>query len=308
MNVLVSGSSGLIGTALTQRLESEGHRVIRLVRSGPVGDTGRSGAVRWDPGAGVIDLAELDRTGPVHAVVHLAGAGIGDKRWSPKRKKEIIESRTASTTLLVDSILALPARPSVLVSASAVGYYGVRGEEPLTEASSAGDDFLAEVCQAWEAAASPAAAGGIRTVLVRTGIVLSRSGGALGKQLPLFRIGAGGRMGTGTQYRSWITLDDEVGAIMHSIADEGLSGPVNATAPSPATDAELAKALGTALHRPTILAVPATALRLVLGTEMADELVLGGQRVLPAVLQSRGFEFAHTDLDEAVRSVLSSPS
>ena len=314
MKVLLTGSSGLIGTALVERLSGEGAEVVRLVRGGRPGGPGpgpghgtAAGTVDWDPAAGTIDHRALDGAGPFDAVVHLAGAGIGDRRWSPPRKRTILESRTASTSLLVESLLALASRPAVLVSASAVGFYGVRGDEELTEESTSGTDFLAEVCRAWEQATVPAAEAGIRTVLVRTGIVLSRHGGALGKQLPLFRLGLGGRMGSGQQYRSWITLEDEVGVLRHCIADPGLAGPVNATAPEPATDGELARALGAALHRPTVLAVPAPALRLALGTEMADELVLGGQRVRPAVLSSRGYEFAHTDLDEAVRSVLAGP-
>ncbi len=303
MKVLVSGSSGLIGGALVARLRTDGHAATRLVRGSPA--PGEADGVSWDPDQGTLDVPALERAGPFDAVVHLAGAGIGDKRWFPARKQIILESRTASTSLLVDSLLALASPPPVLISASAVGYYGIRGDETLTEESATGTDFLAEVCRAWEEAAAAASHAGIRTVLVRTGIVLSRTGGALGKQLPLFRIGVGGRMGSGTQFRSWITLDDEVSVILHCIEDTGVMGPVNATAPVPATDGELAKALGAALHRPTVLAVPAPALRLILGTEMAEELVLGGQRVLPAVLTARGFPFAHTDLDEAVQSVLS---
>jgi uncharacterized protein (TIGR01777 family) len=192
----------------------------------------------------------------------------------------------------------------VLVSASAVGYYGDRGDLSLTEASPAGSGFLAGVCVAWEAATHPAVEAGIRTVLLRTGIVLSSAGGALAKQLPLFRLGVGGKIGPGRQYRSWITLDDEVAAIFHCLDDSDLSGPVNATAPHPATDAQLAKALGSALHRPSFLAVPAPALKLVLGSEMASDMVLASQRVLPEQLERSGFAFLHTDLDEAVRSVL----
>ena len=252
-------------------------------------------------------MSALERAGPFDGVVHLAGAGIGDRRWSPDRKRVILDSRTDSTRLLVDTLVRLSAPPPVLVSASAVGIYGDRGDEELTEASTTGTGFLAEVCRAWEAAAQPAADGGIRTVLLRTGIVLSRHGGAWGKQLPLFRVGLGGRMGSGDQYRSWITLDDEIGAVLHCLADGGPSGPVNATAPAPATDAELAGAIGTVLHRPTRLVVPAFGLRLVLGTEMADELVLGGQRVLPRALESTGYAFAHPDLPGAVRSVLTGP-
>ena len=216
----------------------------------------------------------------------------------------ILESRTDSTRLLVDALVQLSDPPPVLVSASAVGFYGDRGDEELTESSASGQGFLAEVCRAWEAGAQPASDAGIRTVLLRTGIVLSRHGGAWGKQLPLFRIGLGGRMGSGQQYRSWITLHDEVGAILHCLGDGRVSGPVNATAPTPATDAQLAKAIGSVLHRPTVLAVPAPALRLVLGSEMAAELVLGGQRVLPAALEASGYAFAHPQLEAAVGSVL----
>ncbi len=184
-------------------------------------------------------MAGLERTGPFDGVVNLSGAGIGDRRWSADRKRVILDSRTDATRLLVDTLLRLSLRPPVLVSASAVGFYGDRGDEELTEASDGGTGFLADVCRAWEATARPAADGGIRTVLLRTGFVLSRHGGALGKQLPLFRAGLGGRMGSGRQYRSWITLEDEIGAVLHCLADDGLSGPVNATAPTPATDAEL---------------------------------------------------------------------
>jgi uncharacterized protein len=303
MNLLVTGASGLIGSALVATLGSEGHTVTRLVRAASAPE-GATIDVTWDPDRGQIDVAGLERAGPFDGVVHLAGAGIGDRRWSDGRKRVILESRTESTRLLVDTLLRLSSRPPVLVSASAVGFYGDRGAEELTESSSTGTGFLAEVCRTWEASARPAADGGIRTVLLRTGVVLSRHGGAWGKQLPLFRVGAGGRMGSGRQYRSWITLDDEVGAIVHCLSDGGLSGPVNATAPAPATDAELAKTVGTVLHRPTVMVVPAVALKLVLGAEMAEELVLGGQRVLPDVLTARGYRFAHPALDEAVRSVL----
>ncbi len=303
MNLLLTGSSGLIGTALVERLLGEGHSTVRLVRDASGPGSGAS-EVSWSPSQGQIDIPGLERAGPFDGVVHLAGAGIGDRRWSPTRKAVILESRTASTRLLVDALLRLSDHPPVLVSASAVGFYGDRGAEELTESSASGAGFLAEVCRAWEAAAQPAGDAGIRTVLLRTGIVLSRHGGAWGKQLPLFRIGLGGRMGSGQQYRSWITLHDEVGAILHCLGDERMSGPVNATAPTPATDDQLAKVMGSVLHRPTVLAVPAPALRLVLGSEMAAELVLGGQRVLPAALEATDYAFAHPQLEGAVRSVL----
>ena len=280
--LLISGSSGLIGTVLTGQLETSGHSVTRLVRAPR---PPRAGCGRLGPGRGTIDAAALRRCGPFDGVVHLAGAGIGDKRWSSTRKATILRSRTDSTRLLVDALTALPSPPSVLISASAIGWYGVRGNESLTESSTPGTGFLAEVCEAWEAAARPAADLGIRTVHLRSGVVLSRRGGALGKLVPLFRFGVGGRTGNGRQYRSWITLDDEVGVIERCLVDDRLVGPVNATAPQPATDAELAKALGSALHRPSALPAPAAAIRLALGTEMADQLVLGGQRVLPAALE-----------------------
>jgi hypothetical protein len=308
LNILLTGSSGLIGTALIDRLSGDGHRATRLVRGAPVRGApargGRTVDVSWDPDRGAVDVTGLERAGPFDGVVHLAGAGIGDKRWSADRKAIILESRIESTRLLVDALGRLSAPPPVLVSASAVGWYGDRGDEMLTEASTPGTGFLAEVCQAWEAAAEPAAQSGIRTVHLRTGVVISGTGGALGKQLPLFRLGLGGRMGTGQQYRSWIALEDEVNVILRGLGDAGLSGPVNATAPHPVTDGELARSLGAALNRPSVVAVPAFALRLALGREMADELVLGGQRVLPAALQSVGYEFAHAHLDGAVRAAL----
>jgi uncharacterized protein len=310
VNVLVTGSSGLVGSALIDRLRDSGHRASRLVRRYPA--VGRAGApisdVAWDPPSGTLDRAGLEQAGPFDGIVHLAGAGIGDRRWSTARKRVVMDSRTASTSTLLDALIEISPPPAVLISASAVGFYGDRGDEPLTEASSRGSGFLATLCAAWEEAARPAAAAGIRTVLLRTGIVLAGRGGALGRQLPLFRIGLGGRMGPGTQYRSWITLADEVGVIMRCLEDTALSGPVNATAPTPVTDARLAKAIGAAIHRPSAVAVPSAALRLALGSEMATELILGSQRVLPEVLLARGHTFAHTDVDEAVRSVLTGGS
>jgi uncharacterized protein (TIGR01777 family) len=306
MNVLIAGSSGLIGTALVERLTLADHTVTRLVRGAPPGRpaAGRSRGVAWDPAAGTIDMEGLERAGPFDGVVNLAGAGIGDRRWSMARKKLVRGSRVSATSLLAGTLLRLSTPPAVLVSASAVGFYGDRGDEELTETSTSGTGFLASVCRAWEAEARSVADAGIRTVLLRSGIVLSRQGGALRRLLPIFRAGLGGRTGTGAQYRSWITITDEVNAIVHCLGDNGVAGPVNATAPSPVTDADLARTLGAALHRPSALAVPAGALRLLLGAEMADELVLGGQRVLPTILSNRGFEFAHADIDGAVRAVI----
>jgi uncharacterized protein (TIGR01777 family) len=306
VSILVTGSSGLIGTALVDQLRKQGHGVTRLRRQ-PGPSLSGTTDVHWDPAGGTIDQEGLRQAGPFDGVVHLAGAGIGDRRWSPARKKIVHDSRTGSTQFLIGALQQLPTPPPVLVSGSAVGFYGDRGDEQLTEASSVGLGFLAGLCQAWEGAARPASEAGIRTVLLRTGIVISQLGGALSKQLPLFRLGLGGRTGTGKQYRSWITLEDEVGVILRCLEDDRLSGPVNATAPTPATDAELAKALGAALHRPAVLAVPAAALRLALGSEMAGELVLSGQRVLPTTLLAHDHRFLHTDVTEAVRSVLGAP-
>lgn len=310
MHLLVTGSSGLIGTALVDAALARGDTVTRMVRSPSGGQTGPAGVtdVTWDPAAGTVDTEGLLATGPVDAIVHLAGAGVGDKRWTAARKLEIVESRTRSTDLIARTAASLDPGPAVLVSASAIGYYGDRDNEVLTEVSPAGFGFLAGVCVAWEGAAEPAIAAGIRTVLLRTGIVLSQSGGALAKQLPLFRLGVGGKLGSGRQYRSWITLDDEVAAILHCIDDDSLSGPVNATAPHPVTDAELAKALGAALHRPSFVTAPAPALKLVLGPEMAADMVLASQRVLPGQLEESGFTFRHPELDEAVRSVVGGSS
>jgi len=309
MHLLVTGSSGLIGTALVDAALARGDTVTRLVRGASGRRPTATGVtdVSWDPATGTVDTEALAAAGPVDGVVHLAGAGIGDKRWSPDRKVEIMESRTRSTDLIARTIATLDPEPTVLVSASAVGFYGDRGDEVLTEESVAGTGFLADVCVAWEHATRPAVDAGIRTVVVRTGIVLSPTGGALAKQLPLFRLGVGGRFGSGRQYWSWITLEDEVAAILHCVDDASLSGPVNATAPHPATNAALTRALGAALHRPTFATVPAPALKLVLGSEMAAEMVLGGQRVLPEQLERSGFTFHHPDLDGAVRSVVVRP-
>ena len=306
MHLLVTGSSGLIGTALVDAASARGDTVTRLVRTSSLDRQPRAGVtdVTWDPAAGTIDTTALAVAGPFDGVVHLAGAGVGDKRWSDARKREIIGSRTRSTDLLARSVAALDPLPEALVSASGVGYYGDRGDELLTEASSAGTGFLAGVCVAWEAATAPAADAGIRTVILRTGFVLSARGGALGKQLPLFRFGLGGRLGSGRQYRSWITLDDEVAVILHCLGDAGQSGPVNATTPHPVTDGQLAKALGRALHRPSVLPAPAFALKIGLGAEMTADMLLSSQRALPGQLARSGFTFSHSDLDEALRSVL----
>jgi hypothetical protein len=299
MEIAVTGSNGLIGTALIAALEADGHGVRRLVRGGASGP----GRVAWDPAAGTIDAAGLEG---IDAVVHLAGEGIGEKKWSPEQKRRILDSRTSGTDLIARTIAGLTTRPAVLVSASAVGWYGgQRGDEVLTEASAAPEpaDFLAGVCAAWEAATAPAEAAGIRTVHLRTGIVLTPSGGALGRMITPFKLGLGGRIASGKQWMSWISIDDEVGAIRHALTTDALAGPVNATAPEPVTNADFTKTLGSVLHRPTLLPTPLAPLRVVYGGELVRALLVDGQRVLPTALESSGYEFAHRDLATALRAV-----
>jgi uncharacterized protein (TIGR01777 family) len=296
MNVLVTGSHGMIGTALIPRLRARGDRVLRLVRGEPEG----SDDVRWDPPAGTIDAASLEG---VDAVVHLAGVGIGDKKWTEARKKEVLESRTIPTTLLARTLAALDRTPRVLVSASAIGFYGNRGDELLTEAAAPGDDFGARVCQEWEDATAPAQEAGIRVVRMRTGLVLTARGGLLKQLLLPFRLGIGGRLGSGRQWMSWIALDDDLDAILHLIDTDSLAGPVNLTAPNPVTNAEFTKELGNAVHRPTVIPTPLPALKLVYGGELVDTL-LGSQRVSPERLQQSGFTFSHPELGGALRAVL----
>lgn len=297
MDVAITGASGLIGRALTRSLQEHGHNVVPVVRR-PVADGER--AVRWDPAQGQLDAAALEG---IDAVVHLAGEGIGDKRWSDEQKRRILDSRTQSTRLLADALASLSDKPSVFVSGSAIGYYGDGADRVLTEDSPAGDLFLSEVCVAWEAEAKPAVDAGIRTPIIRTGIVLSTDGGALAKTLPLFKFGLGGRMGSGKQWWSWISIHDEVAAIEWLLTHE-VAGPVNLTAPAPVTNAEFTKSLGSALHRPTIVPVPAFGPRLLLGSELADQLLFLSQRVEPQVLEQHGFEFRHRTLDAAWADVL----
>lgn len=296
MRIAVTGSSGLIGTALIDRLRTAGHEVVRLVR-GPVH---HASDIRWDPAVDHLDPWDLEGT---DAVVHLAGAGIGDRRWGADRKRELLESRTRSTALLAETLAGLDRRPSLLISASAIGIYGDAGDRELTEDSPSGEGFLPGLCRAWEAAARPATEAGIRVAHPRTGIVLSAEGGALAKQLPLFRAGLGGRLGNGTQWMSWISLDDEVAALSW-LLDHDLSGPVNLTAPQPVTNIEFTRALGAALHRPTVVPVPAFGVKLVLGREMAEELLFASARILPAALEESGFRWSHPTLDQALEASL----
>jgi hypothetical protein len=299
MDVLVAGSSGFIGLALLPALTAAGHRPIRALRQ-PSIPTGVD-AIAWDPEAGVMDAASLEGIG---AVINLAGVGIGDKRWTPARKREILESRTSSTRLLATTIGGLATKPTVFVSGSAVGYYGGRGDEVLTEESAPGDDFLADVCVQWEAAAQPAADAGIRVVTTRTGIVLGRDGGVLKRLLLPFRLGLGGRVASGEQWMSWISLHDEVAAILHALRTETLRGPVNLTAPNPSTNSELTDALGKAVHRPTVLPTPLAPLKLRYGAELVQHLLVEGQRVAPKALEASGFTFQHATLPEALHAIL----
>jgi uncharacterized protein len=294
MDVLISGATGLIGSALIPELEAKGHTVRRLTR------TPRSeGDIRWDLDAGTIE-GDLSGT---EAVVHLAGESIAEGRWTEEKKRHILESRRKGTRLLAEMIAALSEPPSVMVSVSAIGYYGDRGNELLTEESESGDLFLSEVCRKWEAAAETAREAGIRVVHPRFGIVLSTEGGALGATLPIFKLGGGGKIGSGRQYWSWVSFDDVIGAILHSIENEALSGPVNVVAPDPPTNAEYTKVLGHVLGRPTFFAVPAPAARVALGG-MADELLLASARVEPVRLQETGYSFRHPDLEETLRYLL----
>jgi uncharacterized protein len=297
MKVLVSGSSGFIGSAVLSALESAGHMPVRLVRGPAKGPD----QISWDIKAARLDPGSLEG---VEAVVHLAGAGIADHRWTDDYKREILDSRVASTALLARALTQMDRPPSVMVSGSAVGYYGDRGDEELTEDSPPGTGFLAEVSQAWEAATSVAAAAGIRTVLLRTGLVLAAGGGTLRRLLPLFKSGLGGKIGGGRQWWSWIALGDEVDAILFSLKAETLVGPINVTAPHPVTNAEFTKILGSFVHRPTIIPVPAPALSVVLGRERSHELVLGSQRALPTALERSGFVFRLPVLEEAMRILL----
>ncbi len=294
MNVLISGATGLIGSALLPELEAGGHTVTRLSRS----QTGAN-TIRWDPSAGTID-GELEG---MEAVVHLAGESIAQGRWNPEKKRRILDSRVQGTRLLAESIAALPDPPKVMVSTSAVGYYGDRGDEVLTEESAPGTDFLAGVCREWEAAAEPALQAGIRVVYPRLGIVLSPQGGALGTTLPIFKFGGGGKIGSGNQWWSWVALDDVVGSIVHALTDESVEGPVNVGSPNPMTNAEYTKVLGKVLGRPTVLPLPAPAARVMLG-EVADALLLASQRMEPARLKDTGYAFRYPQLEGALRHLL----
>jgi len=296
MRVAITGSTGLIGSALSPHLTEAGHEAVRVVRRDPTGAD-----IAWSPSDGLIDQNAFEG---IDAVVHLAGAGIADHRWTVKYKQELLQSRLQGTALLAKTIAATLNGPRVLLSGSAIGFYGERGDEELNEASSAGSGFLADLCTQWEQATAVAESADIRVTHLRTGIVLSANGGALKKQLPLFKAGLGGKMGNGNQWQSWISIDDEVAAISHLLTAD-ISGPVNLTAPNPVTNAQFTAALGNALHRPTFLPIPRFGPRLLLGRELADNLLFSGQRVLPTKLSAdASFTFRHAELAEALESLL----
>ena len=297
MEIAVTGAHGLIGSALIAKLEQSGHRVARMVRTQPPPD---SPDIFWDPEKAYVDNTKLSGK---DAVVHLAGETIS-KRWTPDQKRSIQWSRTRGTQLIAEAVRQAAIPPKVLISASAIGYYGDRGSEMLRETSAPGTGFLAEVCRDWEASTEVASRAGIRVVHLRTGIVLSKKGGALAQMLPPFRAGFGGVVGSGKQYMSWIALDDHIAAIVHTIQTHSLRGAVNLVAPNPATNRQFTKTLGKVLGRPTIFPLPGFAVRLIFG-EMGKELLLSSQRVEPVQLLTSGFSFKYPQLEPALRHVLS---
>lgn len=299
MIVAVTGSTGLLGSALVPLLTSGGHGVVRLVRGAPATTSGERQA-RWDPDTGAVEPSGL---AGVDAVVHLAGESVAGGRWTEARKRRIRESRVPATRRLCETLARQPTPPRVLVCASATGYYGDRGDQVLREESAPGSGFLAEVCREWEAAAEPAARRGIRVVHLRIGLVLNPKGGALAAMLPVFRLGLGGPVGSGAQWMSWIGMDDTLGATLHALMNEALAGPVNLVAPAPVTNREFAKTLARVLRRPAVLPFPTFAARLLLG-QMADELLLASARVAPARLQATGYAFRDATLEGALRRLL----
>jgi len=297
LRVAISGASGLVGSALTAVLRAAGHDVLPMVRRGPTRDAEE---IYWDPAAGNI---ESDKLEGLDAIVNLAGESIAAGRWTAKRKARIRDSRVLGTGLIAEALARLENPPRVWVNASAIGFYGDRGDEPLDETSAPGTGFLAETTREWEAATGPAERAGLRVVKPRIGVVLAAGGGALARMLPVFRFGLGGRLGHGGQRMSWIALADVVGVIHFALTEPGLEGPVNTVAPAPVTNAEFTLGLGRALGRPTPFAVPAPLLRLALG-EMGQELLLGGAHVVPRVLENAGYAFRLPDLAGALRSEL----
>ena len=299
MRILVTGSSGMVGRALVRELGSGGHDVIRLVRRAPAAADERF----WDPLTGQIDQDALS----VDAVVHLAGESIAEGRWTEAKKARIRDSRVDGTRLLCEALANAPTPPRVLVSASAIGFYGDGGDRTLTETAESGSGFLPDVCREWEAGTHALRDGGTRVVNLRIGVVMSTEGGALARMLTPFKLGVAGRIGNGRQWMSWVSLDDVVAAIGFALTEESLSGPVNAVAPEPVTNAEFTRTLGRVLSRPTVMPMPAFAARLAFG-QMADDLLLASLRVEPTALTASGFRFRHPDLETALRQLLDRPS
>jgi hypothetical protein len=297
MKILISGSSGLVGTAATAALQADGHTVAHLVRPGK---TPKPGDVQWDPMRATVDVAGIEG---VDVVIHLSGAGIADRRWTEERKQILRSSRVDTTRVLVDSLSRLKQKPRVLIVASAIGYYGSRGDEILTESSANGTDFLALTCRDWEAEASRAATMGIRTVMLRFGVILSGKGGAVPRMLTPFKLGLGGRLGSGQQWMSWIAIDDAAGIIRYAIANEQVSGPVNVVAPNPVRNEEFTRLLAGMLHRPAIFPAPAFVLRLAFG-EMADAALLSSDRVKPERILAAGYKFRFEILEPALRAAV----
>jgi len=295
MRIAITGASGLIGSALSEQLLADGHEVIPVVRGKPSGSE-----IGWSVDEQRIDDGAFDG---LDGVVHLAGAGIGDKRWTDEYKQEIRSSRTVGTALIANAVNAAKNPPSVLLSGSAIGIYGSSQTATFSESDPAGTGFLADVCVDWETAAAPARAGGTRVAFLRTGIVLSTAGGTLKKLMPVYKFGLGGKLGSGEQWMSWIHIDDEVGSIVHLLTGS-LAGPVNLTAPNPVTNAELNTTMGDVLGRPTFFPIPKFGPKLLLGGELVDNLLFSGQKVVPTALQADGYQFAHPTLDGALRNLL----
>jgi uncharacterized protein (TIGR01777 family) len=298
MKLVLTGASGLLGRALVSALRDDGHEVVRLVRRPPAAPD----EARWDPNAGHVEPAALRGA---DAVINLAGPGLGDRPWTPARKRMLLDDRVSATRTITEAMAAAEPRPRVLLSMSGTGFYGTPGEEVVTEAAPQGDGYVAQIAASWEQATAPAADAGIRVVRMRTGVVLSANGGAFGRLLPIFRLGLGGRLGSGRQWWSWVALPDYVSAVRFLLDHEEIDGPVNVTAPVPITNADLTKAMGRVLHRPTFTIAPGFALKLPL-RDFAEDL-LGGQRSVPQRLLDAGFVFDHPSFEPALRAVLDKP-
>jgi uncharacterized protein len=301
MRIAVTGSHGMIGSALVDALAGTGHHPIRLVRSTPSGPD----EIAWDPATGTIDAGSLEG---VDAVVHLAGKHIGRPWWTSGYMAIVKDSRVRGTYLLAEALATLDRKPAVLVSASGIHYYGDRGDEILTEESGPGEGFLAEVVKGWEQATAPASEAGIRVANIRNAVVVSPTGGALAPMMIPLRLGLGGKLGSGAQYWSWVALDDHLAAVQHILATEDLSGPINVASPQPVRNADFVATIGRVLRRPTVLPVPGFALKLALGPQMANQMALFSQRVVPRKLEESGFRFAYPDLEGAFRHVLGRPA